>query len=186
MLEHRGDMWLLAHQLKADAVCITTNGYVRRDGSAVLGRGCALEAYKRWPSLVTILGEQIKTSGVKVSRLTDLGMHRQDEGRSQLEYHLVAFPVKPAKAYGAPDRSNIVAHMRRKPFPGNVVPGCFVVAKMDIIERSCTQLMKLIEAMGWSAVLLPRPGCGAGGLDWDEVKPVIEPFLDDRVVVVTY
>lgn len=29
-------------------------------------------------------------------------------------------------------------------------------------------------------VILPRVGCGRGGLTWDDVKRTIEPFLDDR------
>jgi hypothetical protein len=33
--------------------------------------------------------------------------------------------------------------------------------------------------------LLPRPGCGAGGLNWEKVKPIIEKILPDNVIVVT-
>lgn len=52
MREHRGDLW----RLKADAYVITTNFSVRKDGQAVMGRGCALEAKQQWPDVAIILG----------------------------------------------------------------------------------------------------------------------------------
>jgi len=54
-----------------------------------------------------------------------------------------------------------------------------------LIEQSATLLMEMIEAEGWKRVLLPRPGCGNGRLTWDEVRPVIRPILDRRVIVIT-
>lgn len=55
-----------------------------------------------------------------------------------------------------------------------------------LIEQSCHELMRwLDEDKSLKKVLLPRPGCGLGGLSWDAVKPIIEPILDDRVWVIT-
>lgn len=56
---------------------------------------------------------------------------------------------------------------------------------IDLIVRSCHELMELMDP-AWQRVLVPRPGCGAGQLRWEDVKPVIAPILDDRVVIVTY
>jgi hypothetical protein len=36
-------------------------------------------------------------------------------------------------------------------------------------------------------VVLPRPGCGAGELDWTRfVRPALTALLDDRFVAITF
>lgn len=57
-------------------------------------------------------------------------------------------------------------------------------ADLDLIRQSAIELLTLTAAQGWKTVLLPRPGCGNGQLTWDQVRPVIAPFLNDRFVVV--
>lgn len=58
---------------------------------------------------------------------------------------------------------------------------------IDLIRRSAKDLLRHIEVVGFTDVLLPRPGCGLGGLAWGEVKPVLEEYLvDDRVIIVAH
>lgn len=54
-----------------------------------------------------------------------------------------------------------------------------------IIRRSARELRELVECKGWSRVVVPRPGCGLGGLDWSAVRPLLEPFLDERFTLIT-
>lgn len=35
-------------------------------------------------------------------------------------------------------------------------------------------------------IFSPFPGCGAGGLKWEQVRPVIEPIFDERFTLVEY
>ena len=59
-------------------------------------------------------------------------------------------------------------------------------ADIELIKLSCLQLMAWINKLDLKAVLLPRPGCGNGKLKWVDVQPIIEPLLDDRVVIVSF
>lgn len=56
---------------------------------------------------------------------------------------------------------------------------------IELIKQSCRQLMELIDSLGLQRVLLPKPGCANGGLDWSYVRGEIAPILDERVVIIS-
>lgn len=59
------------------------------------------------------------------------------------------------------------------------------MADLDLIRESCAALQKMAIAMDDWTYLLPRPGCGAGGLAWDEVRQILEDVgLPDNVIVI--
>lgn len=176
-----------------DAICITTNGFVKRNGYAVMGRGCARAAAEKEPQLAVILGHLIKTNGAhKVHRLYEFA---HPGSNNNFTFDLLAFPVKPAGIYLGPalikefpdyPERFIVKHMRNKFCAGDTVPGWACKAELSIISHSASQLADLANEYGWDVVVLPRPGCGAGELKWSQVKPVLEQHLDDRFYAITY
>lgn len=142
----------------ADIKCITTNGDTNARGEAVMGRGCAREAKDRYPGLARHFARRLAQHGNVVQRLTTI----LTDGR--WEFDLLSFPVK--------------HHWHE-------------AADLPLIERSARDLVAYVDL--WTLrrerspfVLLPRPGCGNGQLTWDEVRPVIEPLLDDRFTIITF
>lgn len=166
MIEMYADIWDLYDA--GEVVCITTNGYVKPNGEAVMGRGVARQAVDRFPDLPMTLGALLGIHGNCVLEL--------------LQDKLVSFPVKPRE--GIAKVHNVVRHMRHRFRICDRVPGWAMVAEWSIIGRSLDQLARLRELRGWEKVYLPRPGCGAGELDWEkQVKPMCAKRGDWLVVM---
>lgn len=146
MIEMCADIWELYDAGKV--VCITTNGHRKKNGEAVMGRGTARQAVRRWPKLTKALGELIRRKGNVVQLVHP---------------RLLAFPVKGID--GISDGTNVVAHKRRQFPSGSAVPGWALKVDLDIIRRSLAELAESREEYGWKQIYLPRPGCGAGELD---------------------
>jgi hypothetical protein len=55
-----------------------------------------------------------------------------------------------------------------------------------LIHRSCQEFKRIIE--NWQgecpAFYSPQLGCGLGGLKWEMVKPILEKYLNDWVIIV--
>ena len=58
---------------------------------------------------------------------------------------------------------------------------------MRIIADSLTMLEKYINKNPDKKIYLPRPGCGLGGLDWEDVKELCEHYLSkfDNIYIVS-
>jgi len=59
-------------------------------------------------------------------------------------------------------------------------------ADLGLIYQSTQELVKVADREDFKTILLPRPGCGNGGLYWDDVKPAIDGYLDDRFLIIEY
>ena len=140
MIEACADIWDYRGR---GVIAISTSGSVARSGKAVLGRGVASQAGRRFPGLAERLGELLNRGGNHVHDLGD---------------GIVSFPVE-ASAWEWPDPR--------------------------LIARSARELRELADREGWQLVVVPRPGCGGGGLSWREVRPLLEECFDDRFLVIT-
>ncbi len=56
----------------------------------------------------------------------------------------------------------------------------------SLIARSCRELVFLCDRFHFDSIVIPRPGAGLGGLEWDDVKPICEQYLDDRFTIVSF
>jgi len=141
---------------ECDAICITTSGIVNRHGQLIMGAGCALEAKNRWPKLPFTFGELLALNGnIPVIIKKEFLFESSDSIRP---YDIISFPTK--------------NHWLDK-------------SGLDLIVKSCAGLMNIVAFHGIKKVVLPRPGCGCGGLDWQKVKNLISPILDDRIYIIS-
>ncbi len=59
-------------------------------------------------------------------------------------------------------------------------------SRLPWIEKGLHALPPLLARHGVQSIALPKLGCGAGGLDWNDVRPLLEATLADlpcRVLV---
>ena len=136
-----GDIW----EYPADVVCIPTNGFIKRNGTAVMGRGVARQARQKFTGLEFTVGDHIKHFGNVVGYI------------DWFDHWFLVFPTK---------------HHWSEP------------SDLDLIEASARQLRDLALADPTTIFVLPRPGCGNGGLDWEEVGVRIAGLLPDNVHVI--
>lgn len=171
MIEIKGDLF----KQEADILCITTNGYNKSNGENVMGMGCAKKAAQINNTIPLLLGEAIERNGNVVNHIID--------GK---KLSLYSFPVKPITSICNADKSNVVKYMKDKTEVGKTVMGWACVAQASIIIKSAKELLALANKNGWTKVVIPRPGCGAGELDWKDIKPLLDEILDDRFYSITF
>lgn len=87
MFNYKGDLWEHFGQ-SGHRIAISTNGYVKRNGEAVMGRGCAREATLLLPRIALALGRHIKTNGNVPGRI------QVPNSKTWDSYLLIVLPVK--------------------------------------------------------------------------------------------
>lgn len=149
MQEITGNIWEKyekgLHYNDGTYIVIPTNGFVRKNGTCVMGRGLALQAAKKFPELGKQLGDRIKEYGNVIFTFCNI--------------NIITFPVK---------------------------HNWWENADLKLIEQSAKDLATIYKynLSGLpTPVYLPRVGCGNGKLNWKDVKPILEKYLDDRFII---
>jgi hypothetical protein len=147
MIEIHGNMFGYLGRMKF-RLFITTNGFIKNDGTAVMGRGNAAQAVR---------------------------VFREEFGLNLPELHAKSLKLK----------GNVVAHLTDQLYTFPVKESWYDRASMRLIKKSVESLKQIMDedTDKQRIYVLPRPGCGNGGLKWKNVKPLLED-LSDRVWVI--
>jgi len=131
-------------------VCVTTNGEVKSNRQAVMGKGIAKEAADRFPSLPSELGKLLR-NGLNVPHIFK-------------DYRLITFPTK--------------RYWRNRSIP-SLIRQSYRVIVSDEFKSIWSKCSK------GGLLCMPRPGCGHGGLEWDDVRRVLLPHWNMNTIVVS-
>ena len=154
MIELVGDFWQESRDHKYDALVCTTNLIVRKDGCLVMGAGIAKGFRDTFNNIDRRWGERL-LNGQHQDGFMITSAYFSYNGNRLL--HLVAFPTKENWKQDA---------------------------KIELIERSALTLSQSARILGLRAVLMTRPGCANGHLNWPDVKPILDKYLDGRFYVI--
>lgn len=120
----------------------------------VMGKGVALEFKNRWPANFKAYKKVCETEELKPGRMFIFDTNELFPSAGPR--YLVNFPTK--------------AHWRSK-------------SKLSYVEDGLEALRAEIIGLGIKSIAIPPLGCGNGGLDWADVKPLIVSKLSDLVDV---
>jgi len=168
-----------------DAVCITTNGFVKSNGENVMGAGVAGAFKEKYPNLPLLVGSVIKDCGNHSSYVCT-AYHNTDKDYRTTD--ILTLPTKPSsiEIKTQEDLSLLVHYVRDKYKVGSTVPGFHALSNFALIKRSLEELVILSKELQLSSILLPRPGCSNGGLKWGtQIKYLCESILDNRFTIIT-
>lgn len=110
----------------------------------VMGKGVALEFKRRWPENFKFYKKHCDDRSLRPGKV--LIYDRGGMFAGEGPRFIVNFPTKD--------------HWRSK-------------SKMSYVEDGLDSLLEEIERLSIKSVAMPPLGCGNGGLDWDEVRPLI-------------
>jgi hypothetical protein len=167
MKVYKTDIW---KALGKAVLCVTTNGFVKEDGSGVMGAGIAKQAKERFPGIEYRLGYHLMTKGNCVGIIWENPI-------------LCSFPVKPT-IMKITSKHQLVPHMRDKIKLNTNAPGWACVASLDLIRLSAQELFDLTEKNSWKHVCLTKPGCYNGNLRWEDVEPILDGIFDERFYII--
>ena len=154
MIEIIGDFWKIKEQEKPDVICFTSNKIIKTQQKLVMGAGIAKQFRDKYQNLDSDIAQRI-LSGQHTNHIV---MVRESKyTRTPSNTYISTFPTK-----------NNYIH------PSDI----------ELIQTSAKTLLDIVNAVGFRKILLTKPGCGRGNLNWEDVKLIIEPILDNRFIII--
>ena len=155
MIEITGNYWEEAKgdSPRYDALVCTTNKMVKKNGCLVMGAGIARDFRDTFSDIDLHWGRCLSNG-----------------------YHQNGFMVETRQlSFGGSRMLSLVAFPTKDHWKNDSL--------IDLIRLSALTLRSTSDIMGWKAILMTRPGCGNGGLEWSRVRNEIS-FLDDRFRII--
>jgi hypothetical protein len=163
MLIQHDDIWNTIDSV--DILCITTNLCTNSKGEAIMGRGIAAEAKARYPDCAQVLGTLLLQGNNQPCKIAQ-------DGRTEIW----SFPTKNKIS----PYEELLPRYKNKNTQGTF-PGWMGKSSLERIALSASQLRTTTKN---KIVALPKPGCGNGGLNWEDVKQVLDRILpEDRFLI---
>lgn len=183
MIEVEGNLW---DYEPADARAVTVNQTVTSYGSNAMGGGSAGECVDKFPGIQYLAGSLMRMSESHVVAITPDMIWQYC--RKHSDYALIMYPTMPAWDYKSWDREKEEEKKEKKKGSWKDSWKSTASAKVEIVAESARETKDLADFYGWENVIIPRPGSGIGGLDYEkEVRPALEEvFTDDRFVIITF
>lgn len=161
MLEVKGDFWEEVEKQKPTHIVCTCNGVLNLKNELIMGKGIAKQFRDRYKGLAKEAADRL------------LEVHGESYHHSRDDYGIVA---------GLEPRDGVSIlllqtkrHWRDESPKELVIDSCmWMNAGINMISIAQGLECKIV---------MTRPGCGNGGLDWDDFKEDLD-FLDDRYIVV--
>lgn len=158
---YNGNIFLYAKTIFSQGlptIVITTNGVVRSDGQAVMGSGIAKYANDNLTPVVSMIYQKHTIADELGVLIKKHGNHSFFLGawhdkKVDMDYYIVTMPTK--------------EHWKNN-------------SDIQLIKRSCNELIWYADKYHLYDIYLPAPGCGCGNLSWDTVYPEISMILDER------
>ncbi len=115
----------------------------------VMGKGLALQFKQKFPTNYKIYKEACKNKTIDIGKLL-LVSNFNNESNLERKKFVINFPTK--------------KHWRNP-------------SKIEYIEEGLKDLVRIIEAEKFESMAIPALGCGLGGLEWEDVKLLVEKYL---------
>lgn len=166
---------MLDHHAECDLFCVTTSATLDQNYNLVMGAGIAGKMKERYPSLPQKLGQRLR----EVSCTPDYNENHEIVTVNELR------PVR--NFWIAPDYGVLVSENwpNAKLLPFQSKREFWLPSDLELIVASCRNLVHLLKSYPKQnpVVFLNCPGTGNGGLNFNDVKLVLDEFLPDNVVI---
>jgi len=162
----KGNIWDYHDQ--GHYVAITTNGVLDRDGNLVMGAGIALEAKNKFREVKHILPETISVGIFPIEKI--LGEHVKYNRNVPcfLEgIRIVSFPTK--NLWRDPSSIELICNSFRL-----ICSQLWWSDEVDLVDPNYKDDGVIApDSPNHPQIYCPLPGCGNGGLKWEDVSKAI-------------